>query len=64
MYLKMEIDNVVYLQLPQATQVMRNYGGMLLFAMLAADEAVVVEQPWLRVMEHFPPAMFRHRFGT
>lgn len=42
----------------------RNYGGMLLFAILSADEAVVVEQPWLRVMDHFPPALFRHRFGT
>lgn len=44
--------------------VVRNYGSMLLFAVLAADEAVVVEQPWLRVMEHFPPALYKHRFGT
>ena len=22
------------------------------------------EQPWMRVMEHFPPALYRQRFGT
>ena len=47
-----------------STLVIRNYGGMLLFAVLADDEAVVVEQPWLRVMDHFPPALYKHRFGT
>lgn len=47
-----------------ATLVVRNYGGMLLFSMVAEDEAVVVEQPWLRVMEHFPPALYKHRFGS
>ena len=46
------------------TQVVRNYGGMLLFSVVAADEAVVVEQPWLRVMDHFPPALYKHRFGS
>ena len=40
------------------------YGPILLFDFLANDTAVVVEQPWLRVMEHLPPALHRHRFGT
>ena len=47
-----------------ATQVVRSYGAMVLFDFTAADTAVVVEQPWLRVMDHFPPALYRHRFGT
>jgi hypothetical protein len=49
---------------PPATNVVRSYGGVLLFSVLAADEAIVVEQPWLRVMDHFPPALYRSRFGT
>ena len=28
------------------------------------DEAIVIEQPWLRVMDLFPPALYKHRFGT
>ena len=44
--------------------VVRNYGGVLLFSFLGDDAAVVVEQPWLRVMDHFPPALYKHRFGT
>ena len=42
----------------------RSYGGVLLFDFLGADTAVVVEQPWLRVMDLFPPALYKHRFGT
>lgn len=45
-------------------QVVHAYGAMLLFDFTAADTAVVVEQPWLKVMGHFPPALHRHRFGT
>jgi len=41
-----------------------NYGPMVCFDYLAADTAVVVEVPWLRVMQHFPPALYRHQFGT
>ena len=37
---------------------------MLLFDFLAADVALVVEQPWLRVMDLLPPALYKHRFGT
>ncbi len=44
--------------------VIRSYGGMLLFDFVAADTALVVEQPWLRVMDLFPPALYKHRFGT
>ena len=39
-------------------------GPMLLFDFVAPDTAVAIEQPWLRVMQKFPPALFRHRFGT
>ena len=46
------------------THTVRSYGGMLLFDYLTASSAVVVEQPWLRVMELFPPALYKHRFGT
>ena len=46
------------------TRVVRNYGGMLFFDFLAADVALVVEQPWLRVMDLLPPALYKHRFGT
>ena len=45
-------------------RVVRSYGGILTFDFVDAGEAVVVEQPWLRVMDHFPPALFRHQFGT
>jgi len=45
-------------------QLVTKYGPILLFDFLADDTAVVVEQPWLRVMEHLPPALHRHRFGT
>jgi hypothetical protein len=45
-------------------RVVRSYGGILTFAFVGPAEAVVVEQPWLRVMDHFPPALYRHRFGT
>ncbi|KAL1525524.1 hypothetical protein AB1Y20_020380 [Prymnesium parvum] len=41
-----------------------NYGPMLHFDFMAPDTALVVEQPWLRVMQKFPPALFRQRFGT
>ena len=44
--------------------VVRSYGGILTFAFVGPAEALVVEQPWLRVMDHFPPALYRHRFGT
>jgi hypothetical protein len=37
---------------------------MLLLDFLAADVGVVVEQPWLRVLERLPDAMYRHQFGT
>jgi len=46
------------------TRVVRNYGGILHFAVLAKDEAIVVEQPWLRVMDHCPQALYKHRFGS
>jgi hypothetical protein len=26
--------------------------------------SLVIEQPWLRVMDLFPPALYKHRFGT
>ena len=26
--------------------------------------ALVVERPWLRVIDHFPPTLQRQRFGT
>ena len=47
-----------------ATSVVRSFGAMLLFTVLAEDEAIVVEQPWLRVVQHFSPALYKHRFGT
>ena len=47
-----------------SSHVVRAYGGILTFGFLAPGEALVVEQPWLRVMDHFPPALYRHRFGT
>ena len=40
------------------------YGPILHFDFVGADTALVVERPWLRVMESFPPALHRHRFGT
>lgn len=45
-------------------RILRSYGSILKFEYVGDREALVVEQPWLRVMNHFPPAMFRHRFGT
>ena len=39
--------------------VVRSYGGMLLFDFVAADVALVVEQPWLRVMDLLPPALYK-----
>ena len=39
-------------------------GFVCLVDVMGDDAAVVVEQPWMRVMEHFPPALYRHRFGT
>jgi hypothetical protein len=46
------------------SHVIRSYGGMLLFDFIAPDTALVIEQPWLRVMDLFPPALYKHRFGT
>jgi U3 small nucleolar RNA-associated protein 4 len=46
------------------SHVIRSYGGMLLFDFIAPGTALVIEQPWLRVMDLFPPALYKHRFGT
>ena len=46
------------------TRLLTKYGPMRLFDFVAPGCAVVVEQPWLRVMERFPNAMVRHQFGT
>ena len=40
------------------------YQPMLLFDFLGDDRALVVERPWLRVIDHFPPTLQRQRFGT
>ena len=48
----------------QKSHVIRRYGGVLAFSFLQTDVALVVEQPWLRVMDFFPPALYKHRFGT
>ena len=45
-------------------RVVTAYGPMLLFDYVDSDVAVVVEQPWLRVMERFPPSLHRQQFGT
>ena len=47
----------------EEARVVRRYGGMLLFAFLEADVALVVEQPWLRVLDLFPPALFKQSYG-
>lgn len=48
----------------ESCHVTRSYGGMLHFDFLGPDAALVVEQPWLRVMDLLPPALYKHRFGT
>ena len=47
-----------------ACRMVTRYGPMLLFDFLAEDTALVLERPWLRVMESFPPTLHRARFGT
>ena len=47
-----------------ACRMVTRYGPMLLFDYVAPDTAIVLERPWLRVMEHFPPTLHRPRFGT
>ena len=48
--------------LPLSNRLLSCYAPLLLFDFLCSDTALVVEQPWLRVMERFPPALFRHVF--
>ena len=49
---------------PAAAAASSRYQPMLLFDFLGDDRALVVERPWLRVIDHFPPTLQRQRFGT
>ena len=40
-----------------------NYNSMLHLGFLTADEMIVAEQPWLRVIATFPEALQRRVYG-
>lgn len=44
----------------------RRYQPLLYAGFLAAEqpELVLIERPWLAVMEQFPPTLYRVRYGT
>ncbi|XP_004349884.1 hypothetical protein CAOG_01364 [Capsaspora owczarzaki ATCC 30864] len=45
-------------------QLVDKYKPLLFFDFLDASSMVVVERPWLAVMESFPPTLYRVRYGT
>lgn len=40
------------------------YRPVLFADFLSAEELVVVEEPWLKIMQKLPDPLFRQRFGT
>ena len=40
------------------------YKPLFFMGFLAPQERVVVEMPWLKIMQHFPDMLHRTKYGT
>ena len=40
------------------------YRPVIFADFLGADELLIVEEPWLKIMQKLPDPLFRQRFGT
>lgn len=47
-----------------ACRIINDHPQMLLFAHLPNGDSVVVERPWMSIVEQFPPAFHRVRYGA
>ncbi len=46
------------------SRLVRDYCPLLFFSHLPSGDSVVVERPWISIVENFPPAFYRNRFGA
>lgn len=47
----------------QPRVVVKEYRPILFVDFLAKDEVVVIETPWLKIVQNLPDVLYRHRFG-
>jgi WD40 repeat protein len=49
---------------PIECKLIDDYRPILFFAHLSNGDSLVIERPWLQIVENFPPAFYRSRYGA
>ena len=46
------------------SRLVKDYCPLIFFSHLPSGDSVVVERPWISIVENFPPAFYRNRYGA
>ncbi len=68
--LKRKINQVEHLKAKKkqhhqrSFRIMEQFGPILFMDYLSDTEIVIVERPWLHIVEHLPDVLYRHQYGA